>query len=80
MYCSHEIVILYTEIFVDDVPGLTEFRSFCIENLQNNDPYARNKLSTVLQHPFFTHDFMKIYAFLEELPLKSKLEKEEFFT
>ncbi|XP_076285138.1 protein-associating with the carboxyl-terminal domain of ezrin [Lasioglossum baleicum] len=63
----------------EDVPSLLEFKQFCKENLQNSDPRLRSKLSSVLQHPFFTHDFMRIHAFLEELPLKSSQEKEIFF-
>ncbi|XP_003487476.1 protein-associating with the carboxyl-terminal domain of ezrin isoform X1 [Bombus impatiens] len=63
----------------DDVPSLSEFKQFCKENLQNPDPSLRCELSHVLQHPFFTHDFMRIYAFLNELVLKSNKEKEIFF-
>nr|XP_012152208.1 PREDICTED: protein-associating with the carboxyl-terminal domain of ezrin isoform X4 [Megachile rotundata] len=62
-----------------DIPGLLEFKQFCKENLQNSDPELRSKLSNLLLHPFFTHDFMRIYAFLEELPLKCNQEKEMFF-
>ncbi|OAD57040.1 Protein-associating with the carboxyl-terminal domain of ezrin, partial [Eufriesea mexicana] len=62
-----------------DVPSLLEFKQFCKENLQNSDPSLRSELSHVLQHPFFTHDFMRIYAFLDELPLKNSQEKEIFF-
>ncbi|XP_043791159.1 protein-associating with the carboxyl-terminal domain of ezrin [Apis laboriosa] len=62
-----------------DVPSLLEFKQFCKENLQNPDPSLRTELSHILQHPFFTHDFMKIYAFLDELPLKNSQEKEIFF-
>ncbi|KAK2583052.1 hypothetical protein KPH14_009090 [Odynerus spinipes] len=64
----------------DNIPALTEFREFCKENLQNSDPSLRCRLSSVLQHPFFTHDFIKIHGFLEELPLKNNEEKEVFFT
>nr|XP_012152207.1 PREDICTED: protein-associating with the carboxyl-terminal domain of ezrin isoform X3 [Megachile rotundata] len=63
----------------EDIPGLLEFKQFCKENLQNSDPELRSKLSNLLLHPFFTHDFMRIYAFLEELPLKCNQEKEMFF-
>ncbi|XP_043254553.1 protein-associating with the carboxyl-terminal domain of ezrin [Colletes gigas] len=63
----------------EDVPSLLEFKQFCKENLQNSDPCLRSELSSVLRHPFFTHDFMRIHAFLEELPLKNSLEKEIFF-
>ncbi|CAK9821694.1 Protein-associating with the carboxyl-terminal domain of ezrin [Anthophora retusa] len=62
-----------------NVPSFLEFKQFCKENLQNPDPHLRSELSCVLQHPFFTHDFMRIYAFLEELPLKNNQEKEIFF-
>lgn len=64
----------------DNIPALSEFREFCKEQLQNPDPFLRCKLSSVLQHPFFTHDFIKIHGFLEELPLKNNEEKEIFFT
>ncbi|XP_031844176.1 protein-associating with the carboxyl-terminal domain of ezrin isoform X2 [Nomia melanderi] len=62
-----------------DVPSLLAFKQFCKEDLQNTDPCLRSNLSSVLRHPFFTHDFMRIHAFLEELPLKSNQEKEIFF-
>lgn len=62
-----------------DVPGLAEFRDFCKENLQNPDPHLRSNLPSILLHPFFTHDFLRIHAFLEELPLKNDTEKESFF-
>ncbi|OXU31340.1 hypothetical protein TSAR_012685 [Trichomalopsis sarcophagae] len=57
----------------DDVPGLAEFRELCKQKLDDVT------LSSLTNHPFFTHDFMKIYAFLTELPLKSESEKEKFF-
>ncbi|XP_058806176.1 protein-associating with the carboxyl-terminal domain of ezrin [Phymastichus coffea] len=57
----------------DDVPGLTDFRDMCKAKLKDIS------LSSLVNHPFFTHDFMKIYAFLMELPLKTELEKESFF-
>lgn len=63
----------------EDVPGLAEFKEFCRENLQNPDFQLRQELSAVLRHTFFTHDFMQIQAFLEELPLKYDTEKETFF-
>ncbi|KAL2713553.1 protein-associating with the carboxyl-terminal domain of ezrin isoform X1 [Vespula squamosa] len=64
----------------DNIPALTEFQEFCKKNLQSSDASLRCKLSKVLQHPFFTHDFIKIHGFLEELPLKTNEEKEVFFT
>lgn len=69
----------YFVLLSEDVPSLLEFKQFCKENLQNSDPSLRCELSQILQHPFFTHDFMRIYAFLDELPLKNSKEKEIFF-
>ncbi|KAK0179472.1 hypothetical protein PV327_005222 [Microctonus hyperodae] len=64
----------------DDVPSLSDFRDLCMQSLQNEDPLLRTNLSTILNHPFFTHDFINIHAFLIELPLKTELEKEQFFS
>ncbi|XP_015595232.1 protein-associating with the carboxyl-terminal domain of ezrin [Cephus cinctus] len=64
----------------DDVPALAEFKELCKRHLQNVEPSLRTKLSSVLIHPFFTHDFITIHAFLMELPLKSELDKQEFFS
>lgn len=64
----------------DEAPNLLEFKEFCKSDLQNPDAYLRSKLSNVLQHSFFTHEFIRIHAFLEELPLKTDTEREEFFT
>ncbi|KAL7286596.1 hypothetical protein TKK_0019095 [Trichogramma kaykai] len=58
----------------DDVPGLADFKDLC--KLRFKD----TSLASLLEHPFFMHDFMKIHAFLTELPLKNESEKEEFFT
>ncbi|XP_066588545.1 protein-associating with the carboxyl-terminal domain of ezrin-like [Prorops nasuta] len=81
---SYAFGVLAEEIFklknADDVPGLKEFKAFCKQNLQNSDASLRKNLSALLQHPFFTHDFIKIHAFLEELPLRNDSEKEIFFT
>jgi SCY1-like protein 3 len=40
---------------------------------------ARPKLSSLLQHEFFNHEFIIIHSFLVELPLKSDEEKTQFF-
>lgn len=64
----------------DEAPNLLEFREFCKKNLQDPDACLRSRLSNVLQHSFFTHEFIRIHAFLEELPLKTDVEREEFFT
>lgn len=65
---------------LDETPNLLEFREFCKENLQNPDTCLRGSVTNVLQHSFFTHEFIRIHAFLEELPLKTDAEREEFFT
>lgn len=64
----------------DDVPGLLEFKELARQQLQHQDPELRPKLSDIIKHAFFTHDFINIHAFLIELPLKNQLEKEEFFS
>ncbi|XP_071563275.1 protein-associating with the carboxyl-terminal domain of ezrin [Temnothorax nylanderi] len=64
----------------DGAPNLLEFKEFCKKNLQNPDACLRSRLFNVLQHSFFTHEFIRIHAFLEELPLKTDVEREEFFT
>ncbi|KAL6255924.1 hypothetical protein P5V15_013164 [Pogonomyrmex californicus] len=64
----------------DEASNLLEFREFCKKNLQNSDACLRSRLLNVLQHSFFTHEFIRIHAFLEELPLKTDVEREEFFT
>lgn len=64
----------------DEVPYLTNFKKYCKDNLKNEDPTKRSKLSEVLQHNFFNHTFISIYKFLTFLPLKSEDERSEFFT
>ncbi|KAL6447108.1 hypothetical protein ACFW04_001448 [Cataglyphis niger] len=64
----------------DEALNLSEFREFCKKNLQNPDACLRSTLLNALQHSFFTHEFIRIHAFLEELPLKTYIEREEFFT
>ncbi|XP_072748358.1 protein-associating with the carboxyl-terminal domain of ezrin [Anoplolepis gracilipes] len=64
----------------DEALNLSEFKEYCKKNLQNPDACLRSRLSNVLQHSFFTHEFIRIHAFLEELPLKTDIEREEFFT
>lgn len=40
----------------------------------------RPKLSAVLLHSYFNHDFITIHSFLNELPLKNHQDKQTFFT
>lgn len=63
----------------DDVPGLKEFIEYCKQELKTSDTSLVASLSSLLNHSFFSHDFMKIHAFLTELPLKTETEKKEFF-
>nr|CAD7258085.1 unnamed protein product [Timema shepardi] len=63
----------------DDVPAMADFQELCKKQLQNIEPSVRPKLSSLLEHPFFTHSYIKIHSFLEELPLKSDSEKQLFF-
>ncbi|XP_063216250.1 protein-associating with the carboxyl-terminal domain of ezrin [Bacillus rossius redtenbacheri] len=73
---------LAEELLVDktgDIPGLAEFKELCKKQLQHANPSERPQLSSVLSHPLFGHGFIRIHSFLEELPLKSREEKECFF-
>lgn len=65
--------------FVDDVPGLLDFLEICKKWLQNPKPELRPSLSSILTHPFYSHDFLAIHNFLQELPIKEENEKQEFF-
>lgn len=62
------------------IPNVTEFRAYCAEHLRHTNVQMRPKLSAVLLHPYFNHEFVLIHSFLAELPLKSQLEKQTFFT
>lgn len=62
------------------VPNVNEFRQYCAEHLRHATLAMRPKLSAVLLHPYFNHEFVLIHSFLTELPLKSQLEKQTFFT
>lgn len=67
-------------MFAEDVPGLVEFKQLCSQQLKSASNSLEPSLSSLLYHPFFTHDFIKIYSFLMELPLKNDNEREEFFS
>lgn len=66
--------------FSDQIPSVTNFCNFCKNDLQNVNISFRPKLVSVLDSPFFNHDFITIYSFLVELPLKSDEEKAQFFS
>lgn len=62
------------------IPHVQEFREYCATHLKHKNPQMRPKLSAVLLHPYFNHEFVLIHSFLFELPLKSNHEKQDFFT
>uniref|UniRef100_U5EYE9 Putative transferase transferring phosphorus-containing groups n=1 Tax=Corethrella appendiculata TaxID=1370023 RepID=U5EYE9_9DIPT len=62
------------------IPSVDEFKTYCATHMKHNDPEMRPKLSAILLHPFFNHDFITIHSFLSELPLKNPQTKQEFFT
>ncbi|XP_013103524.1 protein-associating with the carboxyl-terminal domain of ezrin [Stomoxys calcitrans] len=62
------------------IPHVGEFIEYCGTHLKHKNTQMRPKLSAVLLHPYFNHEFVLIHAFLFELPLKNNNEKQEFFT
>ncbi|KAF5284068.1 hypothetical protein FQA39_LY17117 [Lamprigera yunnana] len=62
----------------DDAPRLQSFCE-CVAQLQSEPILTRKKLSVLLQHQFFIHDFIMIHSFLTELALKTDEEKIAFF-
>lgn len=62
------------------IPNVAEFRQYCVEHLCHPSVTMRPKLSAVLLHPYFNHEFVLIHSYLTELPLKTPLEKQTFFT
>lgn len=66
--------------FLEDVPHLREFKKYCKECLQHAKPVERPKLSEVLHHSFFNHEFITIYKFLNFLPLNSEEDRCKFFS
>lgn len=64
----------------EDMPHIIDFKTYCLTHLKHSNPLLRPKLSAVLLHPFFNHEFITIHSFLSELPLKTQQEKQQFFT
>lgn len=62
------------------MPHTAEFKTYCATHLKHANLAMRPKLSAILLHPFFNHEFVVIHSFLTELPLKSQAEKQQFFT
>ncbi|KAL1132006.1 hypothetical protein AAG570_011616 [Ranatra chinensis] len=63
----------------DEVPGMSEFLDLCRRQLQASECSTRPSLSALLGHSFFNHQFIAIHSFLSELPLKTEIEKQQFF-
>ncbi|XP_055642118.1 protein-associating with the carboxyl-terminal domain of ezrin [Toxorhynchites rutilus septentrionalis] len=63
-----------------NIPAVEDFKSYCATHLKHANVSMRPKLSAILLHPLFNHDFILIHSFLTELPLKSPQAKQEFFT
>lgn len=81
---QYGFAVLVDDVFKDckdaEVPYLKEFRKYCADHLQHQNPSKRPNLSEVLQHNFFNHEFISIYKFLNFLPLKAEEERCEFFS
>ncbi|XP_068628331.1 protein-associating with the carboxyl-terminal domain of ezrin isoform X3 [Battus philenor] len=81
---QYAFAVLVDEVFKerkdDDVPYLREFKTYCKDCLQNNNPSLRPDLSKILQHSFFNHEFISIYKFLNFLAIKKEDDKSQFFT
>ncbi|XP_016972828.1 protein-associating with the carboxyl-terminal domain of ezrin [Drosophila rhopaloa] len=63
----------------DDTPHAKEFREYCSTHLKHQNTNLRPRLSAILLHPYFNHEFVLIHSFLFELPLKSVQERQQFF-
>ncbi|XP_053961067.1 protein-associating with the carboxyl-terminal domain of ezrin [Anastrepha ludens] len=63
-----------------ETPHAQEFREYCATHLKHSNAQLRPRLSAVLLHPYFNHEFVLIHSFLFELPLKSVQSKQDFFT
>lgn len=61
-------------------PHVQEFREYCNTHLKHQKTELRPRLSAVLLHPYFNHEFVLIHSFLFELPLKSVQERQQFFS
>ncbi|XP_017061201.1 protein-associating with the carboxyl-terminal domain of ezrin [Drosophila ficusphila] len=63
----------------DGTPHVHEFREYCGTHLKHQNTKLRPRLSAILLHPYFNHEFILIHSFLFELPLKSVQERQHFF-
>ncbi|EDW89838.2 protein-associating with the carboxyl-terminal domain of ezrin [Drosophila yakuba] len=63
----------------DSTPHVQDFREYCSTHLKHQNTKLRPRLSAILLHPYFNHEFVLIHSFLFELPLKSVHERYQFF-
>ncbi|CAH4015686.1 unnamed protein product [Pieris brassicae] len=81
---QYAFAVLVEDVFKgcnnDEVSHLNEFKEYCREFLQNSDCKKRPNLLEILQHNFFNHEFISVYKFLSNLPLKGSDEKMHFFS
>ncbi|KAH8345347.1 hypothetical protein KR084_012692 [Drosophila pseudotakahashii] len=63
----------------NDTPHVYEFREYCGTHLKHQNTKLRPRLSAILLHPYFNHEFVLIHSFFFELPLKSVQERQIFF-
>lgn len=74
--------VLTEEIFKikkQDWPTSLEFKTYAASHLKNSNNSMRPKLSAILLHPYFNHEFIMIHSFLAEITLKTQQEKQSFF-
>lgn len=74
-YICHKFSFLIMYVLGD----IKIFKDFCKDIVHTNDISNRPCLKSILDHDFFKQKFINIYANLIELPLKTEIEKTEFF-
>lgn len=76
----YSLGVLITEVLNESQDPLTrQFKDFASSEMMNKEGSKRPTLETVLQHPYFNHNYLQIVAFLKDLPLRSLDERAVFF-